>query len=187
MTPRSSDGGALTAFIAPPPRIPLPLRIGLWIVRRRTGEDLLPPKLLAWYPRAALSSAVVEALIAHDEGRATERVLKLVRMTVSFMVECPFCMGLNSRGWEKLLTQEELGAIQGLVPLESVPTLSRAECLAVEFARLVSQTPARIGPGFGQELRDEFTEREIVVLATTAAQVNYWARLIKGLDCPPMG
>ena len=175
------------AFIAPPARPPFYLRFGLWIVKRRSGADLLPPRLLTWYPRAAVSSAVVEALIAHDEGRATERVLKLVRMTVSFTVECPFCMGLNSEGWEKLITEEELHAIQGLTPLEDVQTFSTAERLAVEFARLTSQTPLRLDPSVGERLRAEFTEREIVVLATTSAQVNYWARLIQGLGCPPMG
>ena len=40
----------MTAFIAPPPRIAFLVRFGLWIARRRTGEDLLPPKLLSWYP-----------------------------------------------------------------------------------------------------------------------------------------
>ena len=31
----------------------------------------------------------------------------------------------------------------------------------------------------------EANEREIVILATTSAQVNYWARLIQALGCPP--
>ena len=39
----------------------------------------------------------------------------------------------------------------------------------------------------GQRLRDSFSEREIVALAATSAQVNYWARLIQGLGCPPEG
>lgn len=31
------------------------------------------------------------------------------------------------------------------------------------------------------------TGREIVILASTAAQVNYWARLIQALGIPPAG
>lgn len=177
----------MTAFIAPPPRIFFLVRFGLWIARRRTGEDLLPPKLLSWYPRAAVSSGVVEALITHHEGRATERVLKMVRMAVSFTVECPFCMGLNSGGWEKLISPEELHALQGIEPLESIATFSSAERVAIEYARLASQTPLRIEPAWGPRLIKEFSEREIVVLASTIAQVNYWARLIQGLGCPPTG
>ena len=175
------------AFIAPPTRILWPLRIGLWIVRRRTGADLLPPRLLAWYPRAAIASGVLESLITHRDRNINARMLKMVRMTVSFTASCPFCVGLNSEGWEKLLSEEELGALQGLTPCDEVASLSSRERLAIEFARLTSQTPLALPAEFGQRLTSEFTEREIVVLASTCAQVNYWARLIQGLGFQPTG
>ena len=52
----------MTAYIAPPPRIPFVLRWGLRIAQRRTGTPLLPAQLLAWYPRAAVGSAVLELM-----------------------------------------------------------------------------------------------------------------------------
>jgi hypothetical protein len=79
----------MAAFIPPPRHIPFYLRLGLWLARHIAGRDLLPPRLLAWYPKAALSSGILEALIAHDEGRINPRMLKLVRMAVSFTVNCP--------------------------------------------------------------------------------------------------
>jgi alkylhydroperoxidase family enzyme len=177
----------MTAFISPPPRIPFYIRIGLWLARRIAGVELLPPRLLAWYPKAAISSGVLEGLIAHNEGRINERMLKLVRMAVSFTVNCPFCMDMNSVGWENLLTNDELAALQGRKTLDETPTFTSQECLAVEYARLASQTPLAFTPEFGERLQATFTEREIVILATTAAQVNYWARLIQALGCPPVG
>ena len=189
----------MEAFIPPPSHIPFYIRIGLWLARRAAGVDLLPPRLLAWYPKAAISSGILEALIAHGDahggahggahgdGRCDERLLKLVRMTVSFTVVCPFCMGLNSAGWEKLLTEDELLALQGRKSLDETPTFTPQERLAIEYARLASQTPLAFTPEFGVRLREQFTEREIVILATTAAQVNYWARLIQALGCPPVG
>ncbi len=177
----------MDAFIAPPARVPFVFRLALWIVRRRTGADLLPPRLLTWYPQAAVSSAAIEALIAHSDGRCTERMLKMVRMTVSFTASCPFCVGLNSEGWDELMTDEELRALQGHVELGAVVSFTAHERLAIEFARLVSQTPLAVPPEFGERLAAAFTEREVVVLASTAAQVNYWARLIQGLGCPPAG
>jgi len=172
----------MTAFIAPPPRMPFYLRWGLRIAQRRSGTELLPAQLLAWYPRAAVGSAVLESLIAHDDGRFTERTLKLVRMAVSFAVSCPFCVGMNSEGWEKLMSDDERIAIQGLAPLDGFEPLER---LAIEFARRASETPLAFTPEFGAELTATFSERELVVLATTAAQVNYWARVIQSLGCPP--
>jgi alkylhydroperoxidase family enzyme len=96
-------------------------------------------------------------------------------------------MDMNSSGWEKLLTTEELAALQGRKMLDEVPTFSEQERLAVEYARLASQTPLAFTPEFGGRLSASFAEREMVILATTAAQVNYWARLIQALGCPPAG
>lgn len=176
-----------TAFIAPPTRIPWLLHSGMWIARKIAGKDLLPARLLAWYPKAAISSGILETLIAHHEGRLNERLLKLVRMAVSFTAGCPFCLDMNSVGWEKLMTREELAALQDQIPLEAVATFSEAESLAIAYARLVSQTPLYFPPDFIGHLKAQFNEREIVILATTAAQVNYWTRLIQALGCPPAG
>ncbi|MEO5919833.1 MAG: hypothetical protein ABIQ01_01690 [Pseudolysinimonas sp.] len=129
---------------------------------------------------------MLEGLIAHHDGRVTERMLKMVRMAVSFRVGCPFCMGLNSDGWEKLMTEAELGVVQGRVDPSAVATVSSMEALAIEFARKSSDTPLAFTPEFGARLTELFSEREIVVLATTSAQVNYWARLIQALGCPPI-
>jgi len=172
----------MTAFIAPPPRIPILLRGALRIAQRRTGTELLPAQLLTWYPKAAVGAAALESLIAHHDGALDERMLKLVRMAVSFAVSCPFCVGMNSEGWEKLMSEPERLAVQGLTTLDR---FSDREALAIEYARLISATPLVFPPHFIARLTATFTEREIVVLATTAAQVNYWARVIQSLGCPP--
>lgn len=177
----------MSAFIAPPQRLSWPFRLANSLVRRVAGRELLLPSLLAWYPRAAISSAVVEGLIAHDEPGVNARMLKMVRMAVSFTVNCPFCMDMNSAGWEALISPEELAALQGRTDLDDVPTLSPIERLAIRYARLSSNTPLRFPPEFITDLRQYFNERQIVILATTAAQVNYWARLIQALGCPPAG
>jgi alkylhydroperoxidase family enzyme len=141
-------------------------------------------RLLAWYPKAAFSSGVVEALIAHGDGQVTERMMKMVRMAVSFSTSCPFCVGLNSERWGNNITEDELHAVQRLAELSAPTTISDPERLAIEFARLRSLTPLNLTPAFGVRLREAFSEREIVILATTSAHVNYWARLIQGLGCP---
>jgi len=175
------------AFISPPPHIPWLMRFGMFIVRRITKKDLLLPKLLAWYPKAAVSSGVLEAMIAHSEGCLDERLLKLVRLAVSYTAGCPFCVDMNAQDWEQLITPEEMAALQGRTTLEAVPTLQPHERLAVEYARLASSTPLHFPFEFIAELTRSFSEREIVILAVTAAQVNYWTRLIQALGCPPAG
>ena len=175
------------AFISPPTKIPWFLRLGLWVARRISGIDLLPARLLAWYPRAAVSSAVLEGLIAHRDGKLDERILKLVRLTVSFTTGCPFCVDMNSTGWEMLISPDEMAALQGRKPVEELSSFSKRESLAIQYARLISSTPLNFPYPHIAELKQHFNEREIVILAVTAAQVNYWTRLIQALGCPPQG
>ncbi len=176
------------AIIAPPARLPLWLRIGLWFTRRVTGKDLLPPRLLAWYPKAAFSSGVMEALVAHQDGALDARILKLVRMQASFTAACPFCIDMNSQQFTQYrITQDELAAIQGLKELIAVESFNPRERLALEYTRHISATPLKFPADLMDAVKANFSEREIVILASTAAQVNYWARLIQALGAPPAG
>jgi alkylhydroperoxidase family enzyme len=81
----------------------------------------------------------------------------------------------------------ELRALQGVEQPEQVSSFTPRERLAMQYARLVSQTPLHFPAKFIEELKQHFNEREIVILASTAAQVNYWARLIQALGVPPAG
>ena len=58
---------------------------------------------------------------------------------------------------------------------------------SIPCPRLISRAPLAFPQAFIQTLKANFTEREMVILATTAAQVNYWARLIQALGVPPVG
>jgi alkylhydroperoxidase family enzyme len=175
------------AFIPAPTKMPLFLRLGIWAARKVSRTELLPAQLLAWYPKAAFSSAVLEGLIAHGDKDLDARILKMVRLAVSFTAVCPFCIDMNSAGWEKLISPEELAALQGNKPVDEVSTFTKQERLAIRYARLVSGTPLSFPASFVSELKESFSERQIVILATTAAQVNYWTRLIQALGCPPEG
>ena len=176
------------AYIDPPEKIPFYVRIGLMISKRVTRKDLLVPKLLAWYPKAAISSGVMEALVAHGKEDLTPRILQLVRMQVSILVSCPFCIDMNSFEYDKSgISEEEIQVLTEKMALDDVLSFSSRERLAIEYTKLTTRTPVIIPASFMEKITAEFTEREIVILATTAAQVNYWARMISGLGVPPAG
>jgi len=178
----------MNAFIEPPGKISLLLRIGIWVSEKVTGRMMLPARILAWYPKAALGSGILESRVAHHDGKLDERILKLVRMAASFAAPCPFCIDMNSYEHESLgIGADEVLALQGRLDLERVVTFSTRERLAIQYARLVSQTPLKFHPDFIEQIKSNFNEREIVILASTAAQVNYWARLIQALGVPPAG
>ena len=178
----------MSAFIDPPGKTPIFLKLGIWISEKITGKRMLPARVLAWYPKAAIGSGFLESLVAHREGNLDERMLKLVRMAASFAAACPFCIDMNSDDYQAVgITEDEMLALRGKLEPDSVPTFSLREKLAIQYARLVSQTPLKFYPDFIEQMRANFNEREIVILASTAAQVNYWARLIQALGIPPAG
>ncbi len=178
----------MQAFIEPPKHIPFYLRFGIWLADKIAGRELLPGRILAWYPRVAVSSGILEALIAHHEEHLDERMLKLVRLQASFTVACPFCIDMNSYQYAKFkITEEELSALQGLSEIDATNTFSAQEKIALKYARLISRTPLSFPRPFIEDLKAYFTERDIVILASTVAQVNYWSRLIQALGIPPMG
>lgn len=173
------------AFIGPPEKMPPWLRLGIWYAEREARQELLPGRLLAWYPPAAISSGLLESLIADGKKDLTPRLLRLVRLQVSLSVSCPFCVSMNSVELsDSLITAEELSALRGRIDVDAVATFSERERLAVRYARLISATPLKFPPEIVEKLTANFAEREIVILATTAAQVNYWARLIQALGIP---
>lgn len=176
------------AFIDPPRRAPFLLRLGTRLAERIAGKRLLPARILAWYPRAAFGAGVLEATITDRDGRIDRRMLKLVRLAASFATACPFCADMNAHHHlEAGVTDEELEALRSQLGPGAIPSLSGLERVAVRYAQLASQTPLRFPPDFVAELQRNFGEREIVVLATTVAQVNYWARLVQALGIPPAG
>jgi AhpD family alkylhydroperoxidase len=182
-TPPSSG-----AFVGPPPRAPFLVRLGIRLAERIAGKRLLPARILAWYPRAALGAGILEATITDRDGRIDRRMLKLVRLAASFATACPFCADMNAHHHREAgVTDEELEALRRQLGPDTIPSLSELERLAVRYAQLASQTPLRFPADFVAALQDRFGEREIVILATTAAQVNYWARLVQALGIPPAG
>lgn len=147
---------------------------------------MLPPRILSWYPKAAVGSGVMEALVAHEDGRMDKRMLKLIRMTASYAVACPFCVDMNSHEYHKYgITDVEADSLRG--DIEKVASFSDREKLAITYTRLISSTPLKFPSAIVEKVKAAFTEREFVILVSTAAQVNFWARLIQGLGIPPAG
>ncbi|MBL8102775.1 MAG: carboxymuconolactone decarboxylase family protein [Anaerolineales bacterium] len=147
---------------------------------------MLPARILAWYPKAAIGSGVMEALVAHEDGGMDQRILKLIRMTASYTAACPFCIDMNSHEHRQYgITDEEAASLRG--DYEGIVTFSEREKLAIAYTRVISQTPLKFHPDLVNKVKAAFTEREFVILVSTAAQVNYWARLIQALGIPPAG
>ena len=175
-------------FLKVPTKIPFLLKVGLWISKKETGKDLLPARLMTWYPRAAIGSGVLELMTAKGKNVQEKRLLNLVRLQASLICSCAFCIDMNAAGVDTNgITDDGVLALQGRRELQSVSTFSNREISALEYAVIMSNTPLVFVDNFIEKLKSEFSEKEIVMLASTIAAVNYWARLNQALGIPPAG
>ena len=181
---RSDDAG----YISPPPRMPWLIRVMLAVVERGLGKPLIANRILAWYPKAFWGSGIMEALVAHDEAEVPKRLLKLIRVYVSFLASCPFCIDMNTNEFRECgISDEEIFALRGMRTFDEVVSISDSERVALEYVRGATSTPVAFTPELIAELRSRFSERAIVVIASTCAQVNFWTRLIQSLGVQPAG
>lgn len=175
-------------YVNPPERMPWLIRIMLGIVEKHLGKPLIANRILAWYPKAFWGSGIMEALVAHDELEVSKRLLKLIRIYVSFLASCPFCIDLNAKEYrESGLSDEEILALRGIISFEEVVSINEGERAALEYVRCATSTPVAFTSEVIDRLRSHFSEREIVVIASTCAQVNFWTRLIQSLGVQPAG
>ena len=175
-----------TAYVQPPKKLPLFIRLGAFISKKIVKKDLMIPKILAWYPKTAFSSGILESLVAHDDKEINKRLLKIIRVQVSIMAACPFCIDMNSFEYEEAgLTRDEIDALKNHD--YNYHSFSEQEKVLIEYVHCVTSTPVIISEELVNKLHNHFSERGIVIIASTIAQVNYWARLIRGLGIPVAG
>ena len=176
------------SFVQPPKwRHPV-LRFAIWLAEKFTGNTLLPARVLLWYPKSLIGSGVLEALVAHNPKTLGRRLLKLVRIQTSIAISCPFCIDMNALNYEKFnITKEEIEALQSRRSFREVHSLNNRERLALEYARSASGSPLEFKHELIEAMQRYFSGREMVILASTIAQVNYWGRLIQALGIPPAG
>jgi len=130
----------------------------------------------------------MEALVAHDEREVPKRLLKLIRVYVSFLASCPFCIDMNAAEYrESGLSDDEILVLRGIKTFEEVGGISDSERAALEYVRCATSTPVAFTSEVMDRLRSHFSERAIVVIASTCAQVNFWTRLIQSLGVQPAG
>jgi alkylhydroperoxidase family enzyme len=162
--------------------------VALRLVEGRLGKELLANRILTWYPKAFLGSGIMEGLIAHDDPEVPRRLLGLIRVSTSFLVSCPFCIDLNSKDFPgKGLSEEEIQGLQRGTPLEQIHSLDEKERAALRYVQCICTTPLSFTAPVIEDIKKHFSARAIVIIASTCAQVNFWARLIQSLGVPPAG
>lgn len=170
------------------PSIAKPLEKIIRFGEEKIGHKMMPARLLLWTPKAFVSSMVLEGLIEHKKGKISERLLKLIRMQVSLLIACPFCIDMNSAGFRQHdITESEIEAMQRKRHLKDVQSFTERERYTLYFVRGLVRTPIKHHPKVVAKMTELFDEKEFSTIVTTIAQVDYWTRVIQGYGIQPAG
>ncbi len=189
LAPRSIANARTGPFIAEPSRINPLLRPLTVLADASMHERFVPGHLLAWDPRTVLSSwaSSLPLLLPPNKPRKAlgDRILNMVAIAAASTVNSPYCIADTVESEPTGLSEEELTVLRTGADLADVPSFSARERLAVAYSRLISSTPLAFPEDFVAELTTAFTEREVVIMAALAAEINRNGRLIEALGAPP--
>ncbi len=179
----------MESLIEPPEKIPFLLRPALRIADKKAKKDVLPGRVLAWSSKIAISSGLLELYVEEDAADCLDsRLIKLLRIKISYMIPSPFAVDINSQNYENFaITEEEIKYLQGIIEIRNIESFSKKEKTALKYAEALSTTPIILNQILLDDLLNQFSEKEIVALASLSAKVNYWARLIEALRIKPAG
>ena len=183
------DESTMDSLVDPPEKIPLLLRPMIRIADRKAKKEVLPGRVLAWSSKIAISSGLLELYVEEDAADYLDRrLIKILRIRISYMIPSPFAVDINSQNYKDFnITEEEIRGLQGAKEIDTIASFSEQEKAALKYAQHLSKTPIVLDQIVLDDLRHQFSEREIVTIAALTAKVNYWARLIEALRIEPAG
>jgi len=170
------------------PKIFIPLEYIIIFAEKKLGKKMLPARLLLWTPKAFVSSMILEGLISYKQGSVSPRMLKLIRMQVSLLIACPFCIDMNSSNFRKYnIDEDEIKGMQKRLKLRDVTSFTYKERLVLYYIRGLVRTPIKHNTKVITRMIQNFSEKEFATIVTTIAQVDYWTRVIQGFGIQPVG
>ncbi len=180
---------SMKSLVDPPEKIPFYLRIFIKKAEKNFNKELLPSRVLAWSPKIGIGSGYLELYIEKGAAKILDkRLITIIRMYVSYTVPCAFAIDVNSRDYKEFnITVEEIKGLQGLKEIDTIKSFSDREKTALKYSFALTKTPVSFDGKLLGDLRRLFSENEIVAIASLAAKVNYWARLIEAWRIKPAG
>lgn len=145
------------------------------------AERVALGSMVGWARRPQIAMAFVEfQRTLHEATSLPARLLELVRLRVSFHNQCRSCMAVRSS--QAIDDGMDEGAVCSLQrPYES-PDLTAAERSALRYADLLATDHLGIGDSTFADLRENFSENEIVELGVHIGVCVGFGRLAASWD-----
>lgn len=131
-------------------------------------------------PEIALAFAhLAQAVLG--SGTVDRKLKTMVAYKVSTTNGCPYCIGHTSGMLHEVgFAQKELDGINRL----DLGLFSEKEQLALRFAEQATREPARVSDELVAQLRQHFTEGEVVEIAAVVGLMNFTNKVHEALAIP---
>jgi AhpD family alkylhydroperoxidase len=129
---------------------------------------------------AKIAPVAQQSLIAMgrqaDESGIDKQIVELVKLRVSQINNCAFCLQIHLNVSRKIgLPQEKLDLV---ATWEEAGIFSDRECAALAWAETLTQLAGRSVPNDAYDaIRRHFSEEEVTFLSVSIATINAWNRL----------
>jgi len=111
-----------------------------------------------------------------DEAGLDKEIIELVKLRVSQINNCAFCLQIHLNVSRKVgVAQEKLDLV---ATWHEAGIFSKRECAALAWAETLTRLSDRSVPDEAYEaVRRHFSESELIFLSTAIATINAWNRL----------
>lgn len=146
--------------------------------------DALFPRILARVP--AYAKALLRAmLLSHCEGKVDHKLKEIIRIRLARTAGDPYFAGLRSaKAKQQGLDEQAIEA--GAGDIDDNPCLSPAEKCALRYATLMYRDPSRVDAGFYAEMKQHFSEAQIMELGAFIAFHYGMQVFVRTLDAVPL-
>ncbi len=129
---------------------------------------------------ARIAPVAQQSLIAMgrqaDESGIDKQIVELVKLRVSQINNCAFCLQIHLNVSRKIgLPQEKLDLV---ATWEEAGIFSEKECAALAWAETLTRLAGRkVSDADHEAVRRHFSEEEVTFLSVSIATINAWNRL----------
>jgi alkylhydroperoxidase family enzyme len=158
------------------------VRILFWFQKRKYGAVLESAKFWSRSPRVFLGLSSFFGALERKNSPIHPQLRSLIFIHISKIIQCPFCTDVNSAKFVDRLGNEDL--LSELYQFDTSDLFSNKEKATLRYAEAISQTPNRVTDSLFADLKEHFTEDEIVELTALIAFQNCSSRFNTALKIP---
>ncbi|WP_287128990.1 carboxymuconolactone decarboxylase family protein [Candidatus Cyanaurora vandensis] len=152
-------------------------------LEKQYGTALNPLKVMAHQPQIMQGVMRLYGAVHQHNPNLPEDLKELLSLRIAQINGCRgYCVPMHTYMLRKLNTPEE--KIQQVARFAGSDLYSPTEKLALEYAERITVPSTSVSESFFHQLKDHFSEPDLVELTALIGVLNFWTKVIDALEVP---